>query len=361
MDWRQRLRNAFTEDSPWPWLAYLALFFFPWFFRAPQTDELIVAAIALPLFLVLYFRGYSACDWRAIAYAAAIATIGFGAIPIMPSAGVFLVYAGSMVGGVRPARLAIAWLVLLVLAIAAYGLILDLPLFAWGPVAFFTGMIGFANYMWAEMRKKNEALQAANAKVQQLATQAERERIARDMHDLLGHTLTVIAVKAELAGKLVGSDPARAQGEIEDIQATARHALQEVRYAINDMKRASLAAEIASARAALAAADVKLESQPHLPVVPAPLEPPIALLIRESVTNVVRHAQASVCRISLDRTDDHIRLEISDDGRGGVNEAGNGVSGMRARVAALGGEFSLRSEQGTVVEAVLPLGAGAEA
>ena len=180
MDWRQRLRNAFTEDSPWPWLAYLALFFFPWFFRAPQTDELIVAAIALPLFLVLYFRGYSACDWRAIAYAAAIATIGFGAIPIMPSAGVFLVYAGSMVGGVRPARLAIAWLVLLVLAIAAYGLILDLPLFAWGPVAFFTGMIGFANYMWAEMRKKNEALQAANAKVQQLATQAERERIDKD-------------------------------------------------------------------------------------------------------------------------------------------------------------------------------------
>jgi two-component system sensor histidine kinase DesK len=68
-----------------------------------------------------------------------------------------------------------------------------------------------------------------------------------------------------------------------------------------------------------------------------------------------------VCQIRLDRTEDHVRLQVSDDGRGGVNEAGNGVSGMRARVAALGGEFSLRSERGTVVEAVLPLGAGAEA
>lgn len=342
-------------ESPWPWLVYLALLFWPWANRLMSAHEAAVALGAVAVFLPLYFYGHRRSGYEGLAAAFAIAGLAFMIAPMLPSGSVFLTYAGAMLGRRRPERQALIGLAALSIATALYSWVTHRPFYFWMPGIFFPAMIGLSSLMGARLREKNLALEAAQAEARRLAAQAERERIARDLHDLLGHTLTLISVKADLAAKLVAVQPSQAAAEIADIQDTARRALAEVRQAVSDMKQAGLGAEIAHARAALAAADVRLELEGPLPTTPEHLERPLAFLIREGVTNVVRHANASLCRIGLVRDAETLRLMIADNGRGGVLREGNGLAGMRARVEEQGGTFSVRAQDGAVIQAEFPL------
>ncbi len=346
-------------DSPWPWLIYLCLLFWPWAFRPPTPLEIGVALGSLALFLPLYFFSHGRPGWSGVAGAFLIAGLGLAIAPILPSASVYLTYAGALLGWRRSERVALGALGALLAMIALFAWATHQPLYFFAPAMFFPGMIGLSNFMGAQLKHKNEALRAAQAHATRLAAQAERERIARDLHDLLGHTLTVIAVKADLAAKLIETDQKRAASEIADIQRTARRALGEVRHAVTDMKQARLGAEIAQARVTLAAADVRLELAGPLPAIPPHLEQPLAFLIREAVTNVVRHAEASFCRIDLCQVENALRLVIADDGKGGALQEGNGLAGMRARVAELGGAMTVNFQVGAVIEAAFPLPAEA--
>jgi two-component system sensor histidine kinase DesK len=161
---------------------------------------------------------------------------------------------------------------------------------------------------------------------------------------VLGHTLSVIVLKAELAARLIPLDPARATAEMSDVEKTARAALSEIREAIGGYRSRGLAAEIEAARLTLEAAGVTLVADGS-PVQGAALSPQeetaLSLVLREAVTNIVRHARATTCSLRFVTEAGHRRLVVEDDGQHAVAREGNGLRGMRERVEALGGHFSL--------------------
>lgn len=191
---------------------------------------------------------------------------------------------------------------------------------------------------------------------------AERERIARDLHDILGHTLSVVVLKSELASRLVEQDAPRARKEIEEVERIARQALGEAREAIAGYRSGDLRAEFERAGKTLTTAGIAVDGDCESVSMPAAHERALALVLREAVTNVIRHAQASRCRMKLSLADGGYRLEVGDDGRGGALREGMGMQGIRERVRALGGTVTWRasSPRGTTLVVTVPA-AGAAA
>jgi two-component system sensor histidine kinase DesK len=167
-----------------------------------------------------------------------------------------------------------------------------------------------------------------------LALEDERNRFARDLHDILGHSLTVITVKAELAQKLFDVDPVRARAEVTDLERLSRDALADVRRAVEGYRELTLPGELARARMALEAAEIEAHLPNSTDDVPSSLRELFAWTIREGVTNVVRHSGATRCTVTLTSTS----AEVADDGRGldAPPLHGNGLLGLRERAAAVG-------------------------
>ncbi len=187
----------------------------------------------------------------------------------------------------------------------------------------------------------------AHEEIEHLAKVAERERIARDLHDVLGHTLSLIIVKSTLAGKLLEKYPQKARSEIADIEKVSREAMAEIRNTLRGYSTYKLSDEIERAKSALHSAGVTMESDAaEISMTPAQ-ESVVALIMREAVTNVVRHAEAHTCRLRIAPNDGSCVLEIADDGRGGFQSEGNGLRGMRERIEALGGTVVRDTSAGT--------------
>ncbi|MEV4459497.1 sensor histidine kinase [Microbispora sp. NPDC049633] len=184
-----------------------------------------------------------------------------------------------------------------------------------------------------------DKLREAQAEVARLAAAEERLRIARDLHDLLGHSLSLIVLKSELAGRLGEQGSPRAAAEVADIESVARQALTQVREAVTGYRRRSLPEEIDGARAVLAAAGVALTVRTRGTPLPEDLDGLFAWAVREATTNVVRHSGATRCEIDLSYGEEGALLEIADNGRGGPHEPGNGLTGLGERVRAAGGEL----------------------
>ena len=223
-------------------------------------------------------------------------------------------------------------------------------------------IIGGGNIFFAQQKRADCQLRAAQDENLALAAVAERERIARDLHDVLGHTLSVIVLKAELAGRLINrndpTDHMRAATEIADVERIARTALSEVREAIGGYRSRGLAAEIEAARLTLDAASVTLtldsDSAPvaHLS---AAEETALSLALREAVTNIVRHSRATTCRLRFTTEDGQRRLIVEDNGEHAITREGNGLRGMRERIESLGGQLFLERDHGTRLLIALPL------
>lgn len=215
---------------------------------------------------------------------------------------------------------------------------------------FLIPVIGFnANgAMWAV--KTNRELRVAREELARLAVSEERLRFARDLHDLLGHTLSLITLKSELAGRLVPVSPERAIEEIGDVEAAARKALQEVREAVAGYRQATLASELHAAREILTAAGIELTQHGEISPLSAPAEAALSWAVREGVTNVIRHSRARHCSITVAQRPDGVTCEVINDGRGielggatamsaapGAPHTGSGLRGLAERVAGLGG------------------------
>jgi two-component system sensor histidine kinase DesK len=200
-----------------------------------------------------------------------------------------------------------------------------------------------------------ERLLLAQDEAQHMARVAERERIGRDLHDLLGHTLSVIVLKSELASKLAASDPERAAKEIREVEQISREALAEVRSAVQGYRSGGIDREVTEARRTLETAGIRMEAAIRTPRLSPAQEGVLAMALREAVTNVVRHAQATVCRLSLQQHGTWCELEVADNGRGGAAEEGNGLSGMRQRVEALGGVLERNGSAGTLLRIRVPV------
>jgi two-component system sensor histidine kinase DesK len=198
-------------------------------------------------------------------------------------------------------------------------------------------------------------LKLSHDEVRRLAALAERERIGRDLHDLLGHTLSLITLKAELANRVFERDPVAARREIADVERVARDALTQVRRAVTGIRAAGFAAELASAKLLLESNGICLNYELADVALPAETETALAMTVREAVTNIQRHAQATQARIALRIDGERLVLAIEDDGRGGAMVPGNGLTGMRERLAGIGAELRVQSEKGkgTVVSASL--------
>ncbi|OXM62034.1 MULTISPECIES: sensor histidine kinase [Amycolatopsis] len=188
-------------------------------------------------------------------------------------------------------------------------------------------------------------LRRANEEIAVLAVSAERERLARDLHDILGHSLTTIAVKAGLARRLIetAADPGRAVSEIREVEGLARSALSDVRATVSEYREVSLSAELVGARAALRAAEIEAELPSAVDNVRPELQSVFGYVLREAVTNVLRHSAATRVKVRLGRN----WMEISDNGRGGEpDRAGNGLRGLAERLAELGGTLQVRARPG---------------
>ncbi|GIH13051.1 sensor histidine kinase [Rugosimonospora africana] len=186
---------------------------------------------------------------------------------------------------------------------------------------------------FSDIAANNRALLEARAEVARLASEAERARISRDLHDLLGHSLTVITVKSGLARRLSESGSPRAVEEITAVEGLARQALTDVRAAVSGYREVTLAGELARGRELLRAAGIVADLPTATDLVPASHQELFGWIVREGITNVVRHARATRCAVTLSAAE----VEIRDDGTGAAAPSGNGLTGLRERVAAAGG------------------------
>ncbi len=339
-----RSSAARSFDSRLIWLGYLVLFPAPWLLHHARPTDLAVSAVGVAVFLAVYIHSVSAGPSSVLFHIGAVALIGFALAPFGGLWTVFGVYAASMSGWLAPRRRALLVLAILQVALIAYGLLSGRPWLDWITGVFFGIATGVATLLQRELQVKNQQLQAAQGQVRAMAQSAERERIARDLHDLLGHTLTLVAVKADLAGRLVDRDADGARREMQEVAQAAREALGEVRIAITGMRGAALRVELEQARRMLAAANVTAETNAEVRPGDSAGESVLAMALREAVTNVIRHAGASRCRISLEAVSDGgVRLCVEDDGPGGDIHEGSGLTGMRSRLAAAGGTLDIQS------------------
>src|SRR5438552_1573685 len=186
-------------------------------------------------------------------------------------------------------------------------------------------LVGFAAVAGRLLVEANQQLSQAREQIARLAVGEERLRFARDLHDLLGHSLSVIALKSELAGRLMKTTPGLAAHEVEDIENVARHALPEVREAVHGYRQPPWSAELAGAREALTAAGMEFRAEQDHAGLPPVVEAVMAWAVREGVTNVMRHSQAKRCSVRISANDGHATVEVVDNGRGGAPEMGSGL------------------------------------
>jgi two-component system sensor histidine kinase DesK len=342
---------------PYIWLVWLSYFILDPAFHTFSIRRWALTLAATFVFLALYFRGHGLEDRKQrIWIIAGITLLGLIFTPRNYGASVFFAYAAAFAGFFRETELAVS--ILLVLEASA-GLVMwrfHLPLGLWVSTSFLIAAIGAMNIQHAKRIAANRRLYLAQEEIERLAKTAERERIARDLHDVLGHTLSVIILKSELASRMADRDLARAIQEIRDVERISREALAEVRSALKGYRAAGLDAEIAQARATLETASIKMQAavvRDALELGPAH-EVVLALVIREAVTNILRHSHATECDLRLTQADGVCILQISDNGCGGNGVEGQGIRGMRQRIETLGGNLQRTTSPGTTLTITLP-------
>ena len=339
--------------TPYFWTIYITFFLaYPAMKRNTSALEWALTALGTVVFFILYFVGY----WNRRRLTAGIGITLLGAIfyPFNPGAGSFFIYAGAFAGWARTTRRAVIEIGVIEAIVIVESIIVQAHVYNWIWPVIFTILIGATNMHQEQVARTNARLRLANDEIAHLAKLAERERIARDLHDLLGHTLSVIVLKSELASKLAERDIKRARSEIRDVERISRDALAQVRSAVRGYRSHGLQAEIDSAREALQSANITLDADLEPVTLQPSHEAVLALAIREGVTNIVRHSRALHCEIRLNTISNSLVLTISDNGRGSAAIFGAGLLGMRERVESIGGTLARDMTSGTRLTITIP-------
>jgi len=350
-----------------PWLHAVHLLWSIWVFTTPMFAGgyswrwAWLTLASYPLFLLLFAMTLLAPRRTCHRYALAMIGLSMALLPLYPSGISYFVFGCVMLrSGQRRYLPYLLQIVALNVVFVAFAHWIGYPMQAlvWLPAM--TLVIGTIVSVEHMSQEKDAALKLSHDEVRRLAALAERERIGRDLHDLLGHTLSLVALKSELAGKLVERDPKGARRELDEVTRVAREALTQVRSAVTGIRAAGIAAELASARLLLELDGVAFRYALAPVALPPALETVLAMTLREAVTNIQRHARATSASATFDIVGNAIVLRVVDEGRGGTIAPGNGLCGMRERIEALGGRLRIDSApaRGTAVEASLPLPAG---
>lgn len=317
--------------------------------KAPLSG--IAEVIAGGLFLVLYVLltlvelpgpgDWRTKGWRRLAVAYAVFTLLAVEMNLVygPAWQPLFVFAGTYAGRRLPFRYSPAAISLVTVLCAVVVWLTTRDASQASQLALITIGIGFLMVFLGRMYVTIRDLREAREEIVRLAVDEERLRFARDLHDLLGHSLSLITLKSELAGKLLTVAPEKAAAEIGDVEKVARVALREVREAVGGYRQPSLALELRGARVLLDAAGIEVRVDPAPPSLPAAMDATLAWTVREGATNVIRHGQARRCTIQIVETTDHVGVEVLDDGQGcqDIRDGGSGLAGLRERASALGG------------------------
>ena len=354
--------------SPWgealPLFGVMPVPLSVWMMGPELAHGVLWLALSMPVFLALYAASLWLPQRQGGWVAVLMIVLSLAILPAFPAGLAYFIF-GAVLLRVFPAMSNLAYIGSAMLAnLALLALVMALgwewQRFVWAPVL--TLMI-VAIVASAHSNDARELLLLrSQSALRAQASAAERERIGRDLHDLLGHTLSLITLKLELSRKLAGSDPQRSRAEADEAEQVARQALSQVRAAVTGMRATDLHGEIASAGLLLESRGVAWQAHAPPPLPPA-VDTALSLVLREAATNIARHADATTARLQFVVAGDVVQMIISDDGRGVGKRRGNGLTGMRERVEALDGVLSIEGEKGmgSQLTISMPLGVALEA
>jgi two-component system sensor histidine kinase DesK len=414
MNGKQKKRGANPSDSPeslmagdrspylfwllWiVWLPFLVLPLWDSIRAHPPLPRLAIIISATALFAALYLWGswriaqerlspspqspHAATVWwlntaALIVLSVLLALLGAGNAWLSP-----FIFTTAYVAGRFPTGRALPVVIALTLLTALVGRFIDPNSFDFMQSVLNVAIAGAVTLSMIRTLRTGQELRAARAEIARLAVTTERLRIARDLHDLLGHNLSLIALKSELARRLVNSTPERAAAEIADIENVARKTLQEVREALAAYRQPTLSNELEGAQEILAAAGVAYHYEGAESIagkLPPAVEAALAWTLREGITNIIRHSRAQECTIRISRDGGMASIQITDDGMrppaphaqppqsvSSGEGGGSGLRGLAERVQALGGQFEAGPLQGagfrlSVSVPLVPRGHGEE-
>ncbi|NES30193.1 histidine kinase [Micromonospora terminaliae] len=244
---------------------------------------------------------------------------------------------------VIPGRAAWAPLTAVIVSLFAAALTSGLGVRDAGYLAITSLAVGLTIFAMCRLTRTVKQAQGTHTEVVQLAVIRERMRFARDLHDLLGYSLAAITLRAELAGRLMNSDPAKARGELRDVVAMARQAVTEVRQVAQGYRNNSLAQEAAAVASLFASADITARVDLNCGVLPDKVDSVLAMLLRELTTNILRHSSARNCWVTAEQTNGHITLSVVNDGvprTARTYRDGGGLENLAFRLQAVGGTLS---------------------
>lgn len=356
--------------SPYIWLAYLPLFFVPVFIFDPSVVHQIQVVVITLVFLAVYFASYWVNSKRVPLYIIAMCLLGTAAALITLSACTLFIYAAGLCCRLRPAKNSFIGLALLLVWIVFVSVIFSMDPNFYVIALIFSALVGFINIYQYSLNEKKQELVLSRQETQQLAKIAERERIARDLHDLIGHTFSVITLKADLAGRLIdknsAQDIAKAREEIQQLEDISRSALSQVREVVSGYRSSDLMAELANAKHVFSSVDISFDYQLDGPTQQTLEEnkfinKEMAIVLRELVTNVIKHAQASSVRVTLENDHQSICMRMIDDGHGFESKESNGFGliGIHERMDKLNGIVKITTgtdHSGCTTEITVPFG-----
>ncbi|MDJ0909833.1 MAG: sensor histidine kinase [Woeseiaceae bacterium] len=344
-----------------PWLIFTGFFFIKFFYVTPPAWEIALSAAAFGVFLIAFF--FAMLNYyrpsRLLLPSVVMLLIGVVMAPINPGANVFFSYPSWYLARAFPPKQALSALIavaaLVVFLTQFYGLGVNFFL----PAIILVLALGSMSIAIRRLEDTQSALGKSREEAEHLARIAERERIARDLHDTVGHSLSVIALKSDLAAQLAETDAPDAAAEMREINSVARQSLSEIRATLSGFWELSLDAELRALECSIKEAGIESEISIAQHDLAAPIETALAMCFREAVTNVIRHSEAIRCSLSLVQDGDEIVGVVNDNGIGGQFQPGNGLTGMRQRVEQMHGSLTIEAKRGTRVEFRLPLEADA--
>jgi two-component system sensor histidine kinase DesK len=358
-------RNINEQFSPYVWLIYLPLFFIPVIISHHESMDLVWTALALITFLGLYFHAYWVKSQYVIYHIVAIGLLGTLVAFITPTACTLFIYAGAFCSRLMPIKYAVTVLVSLLVWIASISWFFSFEMYFYQPALVFTLIVGILNIYQCALHQNKQALILSRKETQRLAQVAERERIARDLHDLIGHTFSVITIKADLAGRLIDKDPAKARIEIKQLENISRDALSQVREVVSGYRTSDLLSELANAKNVFSSVDIDFQYQfeninEQQIELDSTSNKELAIVLRELVTNIIKHAKATQVTAIIKHQNGKIVLAMQDDGQGFENlqHQGFGIKGIEERIQKLKGFVAIKTGgeyTGTLSEIGLPM------